>query len=117
MKLEAHHRIVLVEGNYLLLGAGGMVPGYVTEDEAKRWSPLLPLFDARWFVAPTDGVAEQRRRIILRHLETWTDAKTKMFNAQSAEEGAAKRADSNDVLNAHVIETCREHAGLVIDSV
>ena len=50
-------------------------------------------------------------------METWTDAKTEMFNAQSAEEGAAKRADSNDVLNAHVIETCREHADLVIDSI
>eukprot|EP00751_Fragilariopsis_kerguelensis_P013631 CAMPEP_0170762500 /NCGR_PEP_ID=MMETSP0733-20121128/2797_1 /TAXON_ID=186038 /ORGANISM="Fragilariopsis kerguelensis, Strain L26-C5" /LENGTH=244 /DNA_ID=CAMNT_0011102673 /DNA_START=214 /DNA_END=948 /DNA_ORIENTATION=+ len=115
--LKPTDRVVFVEGNYLLLGQGGMVPGYVTESEAERWRPLLKLFDATWFVTPKEGIPEQRRRLIGRHLETWTDTKTKMYRASSPEEGAAKRTDSNDVLNAHVVETCKEFASLVIESI
>jgi hypothetical protein len=54
---------------------------------------------------------------VARHLETWSDAKTKAWNATSAEEGATKRTDFNDVPNAHLIERCREFADLIIDSV
>jgi len=115
--LKPTNRVVFVEGNYLLLGQGGMVPGYVTESEAERWKPLLKLFDTTWFVTPKEGIPEQRRRLIGRHLETWTDTKTKMYRASSPEEGAAKRTDSNDVLNAHVVETCKEFASLVIESI
>ena len=52
-----------------------------------------------------------------RHLETWTDAKTEQWGAATAEEGAAKRTDANDVINARLIECCRPFADLVIDSV
>ena len=66
---------------------------------------------------PAGGVAEQRSRLIARHLETWTDAKTEQWGAATAEEGAAKRTDANDVINARLIECCRPFADLVIDSV
>ena len=47
----SYHTVVFVEGEYLLLGKGGMVPGYVTETESKRWKPLLEeVFDSTWFV-------------------------------------------------------------------
>ena len=39
-----------------------------------------------------------------------------MFKSKTAEEGAAKRADMNDVLNAFVVDACREHADLAIES-
>ncbi len=82
----SHHRVVFVEGEYLLLGKGGMVPGYVTETESKRWKPLLEIFDSTWFVTcqsdqnemvgteETQGwydfdFEEQRRRRRRYHLE------------------------------------------------
>ena len=142
-ELAPRHRAVFVEGNYVLLGAllrggggaGGGTGGeaaaaaalaaYAPDagaprpvaDEAARWAGVLDLFDERWFVAPAGGVAEQRGRLIARHLETWTDAKTAQWGAATAEEGAARRTDANDVINARLIECCRPFADLVIDSV
>lgn len=118
--LKPSQRVVFVEGNYLLLGAIDAAAAGVTEAEAKefaRWRPLLPLFDETWFVGPKDGVPEQRRRLIARHLETWSEAKTKAWAASTAEEGAAKRTDFNDVPNAHLVEKCRTRADHVIDSI
>lgn len=127
-ELLPSHQIVLVEGNYLLLGllatgsqvlekeVGGLSAEEVVT-EAQRWLPLLQLFDETWFVAPQDGVAEQRRRLVSRHLETWTPAKTAAWNAGSAEEGAEKRTDFNDVPNAHLIDCCRAFADLQIVSI
>ena len=58
---------------------------------------------------------EQRSRLIDRHLETWTEAKTKMFGV--GRQGAAVKADSNDVLNAIWVEAMsKDHADLIIDS-
>mmetsp|Transcript_154977 Transcript_154977/g.496707 ORF Transcript_154977/g.496707 Transcript_154977/m.496707 type:complete len:300 (-) Transcript_154977:288-1187(-) len=127
--LSPDDRIVLVEGNYLLLGALLRDAQALEEsaadfpdipslaDEAARWAPLLALFDEAWFVAPPGGVATQRERLVARHLQTWSDAKTAAWGASTAEEGAAKRTDFNDVPNARLIELCRAHADLVIDSV
>lgn len=44
------HKVVFVEGEFLLLGQNGMIPGYVTETESKRWKPLMDIFDSAWFV-------------------------------------------------------------------
>ncbi|KAJ8601375.1 hypothetical protein CTAYLR_005031 [Chrysophaeum taylorii] len=71
--LEPSHRVVLVEGNYLFLG----FLDDDDDDEMRRWRGLCPLFDDRWFVSPRGGVKEQRARLVRRHLETWSDAKTK----------------------------------------
>jgi len=126
-ELLPSHQIVLVEGNYLLLGllasgshtveeVGGLTTAEIVT-EAQRWLPLLPLFDETWFVAPQDGVAEQRRRLVNRHLATWTPAKTAAWSAATALEGAEKRTDFNDVPNAHLIDCCRSFADLQIVSV
>ena len=122
--LEPSHRIIFVEGNYLLLGAlSGKNEDLKTsllgdeETEAARWRPLLPLFDETWFVAPPKGIQEQRRRLVERHLETWSAEKTAMWRAATAREGAEKRTNFNDIPNAHLCEKCREHADVVIDSI
>jgi hypothetical protein len=57
---------------------------------------------------------EQRSRLIKRHLETWSEEKTKMWGA--GEEGATRKADANDVLNAQYIEGSKKYADLIIQS-
>ena len=46
----SRHKVVFVEGEFLLLGAEGMIPGYVTDTESKRWKPLIDVFDYTWFL-------------------------------------------------------------------
>lgn len=101
--LLASHRIVLCEGNYLL-----------NWDDA-AWSGLSNgLFDETWYISCPD-MEQQRQRLIKRHLETWTDEKSRLWGAGEA--GAAKKADSNDVVNAQLIEaTSKKHADRVIVS-
>lgn len=102
-KLKKSHKIVLVEGNYLL------------NFDAPEWAPLQGLFDEKWFISCSSS-EEQRRRLISRHLQTWTEEKTRMWGA--GEVGAAKKADANDVLNAQFVEeSSRKFADLVIESV
>ena len=89
-----------MEGNYLLL-----------DDE--RWAPLAALWDERWFVRCASA-AEQRKRLIARHLETWSEAKAAFWG--EGEAGAAARADANDVLNMELIAPSQKHADLTIES-
>ena len=105
--LSGEDAIVLCEGNYLLLGK-------LDGAEAARWRPLD--FDESWFVRPQGGVPEQRDRVVERHLETWTDEKTAAWGAASAREGAERRADSNDVPNAYLVDRCRGFACLEVES-
>ena len=105
--LSGEDAIVLCEGNYLLLGK-------LDGAEAERWRPLD--FDESWFVRPAGGVPEQRDRVVERHLETWTAEKTAAWGAASAREGAEKRADSNDVPNAYLVDRCRAFADLEVES-
>ena len=105
--LSGEDAIVLCEGNYLLLGK-------LDGAEAERWRPLD--FDESWFVRPAGGVPEQRDRVVERHLETWTDEKTAAWGAATAREGAEKRADSNDVPNAYLVDRCRSFACLEVES-
>lgn len=101
VRLERRHSLVLVEGNYLLLRSD------------PRWAPLDALWDERWWVQCAEP-AEQRRRLIARHLETWNDEKTARWGP--GETGAAKRADANDVLNMALVAGCARHADLVVES-
>ena len=100
--LHKSTKIVLLEGNYLLAWKN------------KRWAPLASIFDESWFITCKDA-DEQRSRLVKRHLETWSEEKTKMWGA--GEIGAGNKADSNDMLNAVWIdEMSKEFADLVIES-
>ena len=103
VRLERTHDIVLCEGNYLL-GAEG---------EEARWEPLLSLWDERWFIRCADAAA-QRQRLVMRHLETWSDEKAARWG--TGEAGAAAKADENDVLNMGLIAPCESKAERVIVS-
>ena len=56
----------------------------------------------------------QRERLIKRHLETWSEEKTKMWGPGT--EGATKKADANDVINAAFIVQTSKFADVMIDS-
>lgn len=79
ISLERTDRIVLVEGNYLLL-----------YDEAP-WGELKDLFDERWFVACDESVL--RERVIKRNAAAWG----------WDYERTAERVDTNDVPNARYV--------------
>ena len=93
---------MLVEGNYLL------------NWDDPRWSGLRDVFDECWFIRCVSPEG-QRQRLVRRHLETWTEEKTRMWGV--GEEGAARKADANDVLNAKFVEDHQKYADLVIDSI
>jgi pantothenate kinase len=102
VRLYKDTKIVLLEGNYLL--AWG--------DE--RWAPLQSIFDETWFIS-CESLENQRQRLVYRHLETWTEEKTKIWG--EGEEGAGKKADANDMLNAEWVDkTSRKFADLVVES-
>eukprot|EP01082_Thalassiosira_pseudonana_P008933 g7901.t1 g7901 contig26:529143-530086(+) len=104
VQLHSETKIVLLEGNYLL----------AWNDE--RWAPLQKerVFDETWYIACT-SLDEQRERLVQRHLETWSDEKSRMWG--EGELGAGKKADANDMLNLEWIEEMsREHADLIIES-
>jgi len=55
-------------------------------------------------------------RLVERHLETWSDEKTKIWGEGQA--GARAKAEANDIKNARwIAEMSRKHADLVIESV
>ena len=102
VELKASHRIVLCEGNYLLN----------FDDES--WSGLREVFDEKWFIS-CKHPEQQRTRLIMRHLETWTAEKERMWGP--GEIGAANKADANDVLNAIFVENHKTYADVLIESI
>ncbi|RZU48398.1 hypothetical protein EV385_0112 [Krasilnikovia cinnamomea] len=81
-------RLILTEGNYLLL-------------DDPRWAAARPLFDEVWFVELPD--AERLRRLIARHVR---------FG--KAEEAALAWATGTDERNAALIAATRDRADLVV---
>ncbi|GJN94728.1 hypothetical protein Rhopal_007819-T1 [Rhodotorula paludigena] len=79
VKIEPHHRIVLVEGTFLML------------DEAP-WSSIAQEVDERWFYDVPEEVALQR--VVQRHIAAGLAA-----DRQAAE----AKALANDVLNAQLV--------------
>lgn len=139
--VKESHQIILVEGNYLILGllmpeidktTNGSLGGSKLEqgcsdllcpipigEEVMRWTDAAALWDETWFVAPPGdhAVETQRDRIIERSLETWNPSKTKAWGGKTDRDAAIKRAEFNDVRNARLVECCRSYADLVIDSI
>ena len=102
--LNSKTKIVLLEGNYLLSWRDS------------RWQPLQAnnVFDETWFIS-CKNLADQRERLVRRHLETWSEEKTKMWG--SGEQGAGAKADANDMLNlVWINEMSQGYADLSIES-
>jgi pantothenate kinase len=83
------HRLVVTEGNYLLLDQPG-------------WSDVLPLLDETWFVQGDDEV--RRTRLVQRHVE------------HGKEPDAAHRwANVSDQANAEIVARTRKAADVLVD--
>ena len=68
---------------------------------------------SQWYVS-CGSIEVQRTRLIQRHLETWSEEKTRMWG--EGEVGASKKADANDVLNAQYIVQSAKYADTIIES-
>lgn len=102
VKIEKHNKIILVEGLYLLC----------TDDP--NWHELEALWDDKWYIDVS--LEETKRRLVERHLKTWNEEKTKIFGG-SGPKAAARKAESNDILNAKSIRKhAKKHASLIISN-
>ena len=101
VELKKNHRIVLVEGNYLLLYQDPL------------WAPLKSLFDQRWFIK-CESLDAQRSRVAIRHLQTWTIEKERMWG--KGIEGATAKVDTSDFLNMQLVNTTACYADRIICS-
>ncbi|KAI1756083.1 P-loop containing nucleoside triphosphate hydrolase protein [Xylaria castorea] len=86
------HRIVIFEGNYVVL-------------DKQPWSEAAGLMDERWFVDVDFDVA--RRRLVARHVKA---------GIAKDEDEARKRADENDLVNGRQIVENRTHVHEVVVS-
>eukprot|EP00238_Polyblepharides_amylifera_P011673 CAMPEP_0196584244 /NCGR_PEP_ID=MMETSP1081-20130531/46360_1 /TAXON_ID=36882 /ORGANISM="Pyramimonas amylifera, Strain CCMP720" /LENGTH=338 /DNA_ID=CAMNT_0041905383 /DNA_START=56 /DNA_END=1072 /DNA_ORIENTATION=+ len=91
ISISPHTRIVLVEGNYLLL-------------DYYPWSELTSLFDEKWFIDCDIDVAMDR--VERRHV----------FSGWSPEEAITKVKD-NDRINALLIQSTSRWADVIIPSI
>lgn len=93
IKIEPIHRIVIIEGNYVLL-------------KDPNWKDVGSLVDERWKIHVETKTA--RDRIVKRHLQSGV--------ANTVEE-AIERCDNNDMINAQYIRMNSCVPDLVIESV
>jgi len=91
LEVKQTDRVVLVEGNYLLL-------------EQEPWRELRSLFDDTWFMECEDE--ELRARVVQRNARAWG----------WDEDRTAARVDSNDMVNAQLVQGCRDRAELKLVS-
>ena len=77
--IRAHHRVVIIEGNYTAL-------------DRPAWAATARLFDELWFVDVPFDVA--RRRLIERHV---------IAGIAADEDEARRRADESDLVNGREI--------------
>ena len=100
--ITQHNKIIFVEGLYLLC----------TDDP--EWKELDGLWDDKWFIDVS--LEETKRRLVERHLKNWDEQKTKQYGG-SGPEAAAKKAETNDMINARCIKRhSRHHASLIISN-
>lgn len=99
--LSKTHKIVLVEGLYLLWA------------QDSRWEPLQALWDEKWFVKCL-SLDEQRERLIQRSLENWSDLKIQNWGA--GREGAVAKVDANDGPNMDIVAPSKNYADVIIES-
>eukprot|EP00539_Tryblionella_compressa_P005374 CAMPEP_0178762036 /NCGR_PEP_ID=MMETSP0744-20121128/16323_1 /TAXON_ID=913974 /ORGANISM="Nitzschia punctata, Strain CCMP561" /LENGTH=245 /DNA_ID=CAMNT_0020416677 /DNA_START=315 /DNA_END=1052 /DNA_ORIENTATION=- len=100
VKFEPHHKIVFVEGIYVLW--------------KEKYPDLFSLWDDRWFVQ-CPSRQEQIDRLVNRSIKTWTEKKAKQWG--QGLEGARKRVEVNDVTNMDAIKHCNQYADEIIVTV
>jgi pantothenate kinase len=83
------HRLVITEGNYLLLDSPG-------------WTDVLPLLDETWYVEVDDDL--RRERLVKRHIA----------NGRSPDD-ALRWANASDQANAEVVARTRKVADILVD--
>jgi len=83
------HRLVITEGNYLLLDSPG-------------WSDVLPLLDETWYVEVDDEL--RRERLVKRHIA----------NGRSPDE-ALRWTNVSDQANAEIVARTRKVADVLVD--
>ncbi|KAF3662517.1 putative E3 ubiquitin-protein ligase RGLG1-like isoform X1 [Capsicum annuum] len=89
--VNLQHKIVIVEGNYLLLGDGA-------------WKELSSMFDEKWFIDV--DIEKAMQRVLKRHISTG-----------KLPDAAKWRIDYNDRPNAELIMKSKKNADLVIKSI
>ncbi len=89
--VTTHHKVVLVEGNYLLL-------------DIEPWKQIKGILDFTYFINCDESIL--RDRVIKRHMKTGR-----------SEEEAIERVETNDILNAREIQLAISRADKVIQSV
>ena len=88
--IQPYHRLIVVEGNYLL-------------NDGPPWDRVRPLLDEVWFVdAPREVITQ---RLLERHMR-----------AGRSREDAEKKIASTDIPNAEIIEGTRLRADRIIQS-
>ena len=86
--IEKRHKIIIVEGNYLLL-------------DTCPWNELAELFDESWFIEASPGITKER--LLTRHVRTGRSI-----------EDALRKIESTDAPNAELIIQTRPRANKVI---
>jgi len=99
--LEPHHKIVFVEGIYMLW----------KDDKNNEWGRLFDLWDEKWFIE-CPSREDQIERLVNRSLKTWTEKKVKLWGKGRA--GALMRVNFNDLKNADIIRHCSQFADEII---
>jgi pantothenate kinase len=89
--VAADTRLVIVEGNYLLL-------------DSEPWRQIRPLLDEVWFVEVSEPVRIER--LVARHVEF----------GRSVAEAQARATRGSDAANAELVAATRSRADLVIDT-
>lgn len=89
--VNLQHKIIIVEGNYLLLEDG-------------VWKEISSLFDEKWFI--DIDIDKAMQRVLKRHISTGKPADIAM-----------QRVENNDRLNAELIMKSKKNADIIIKSV
>jgi pantothenate kinase len=83
------HRLVITEGNYLLLDSPG-------------WTDVLPLLDETWYVEVDDDL--RRERLVERHIASGRSA-----------DDALRWTNVSDQANAEIVARTRKAADILVD--
>jgi len=118
IEYDPSYQLIIVEGNYLLLGA--IEKKFLNNEdylECQRWKPLLDLFNEFWFIKLRNGIPEQRNRLIKRHLENWSNEQTIFWECYDEKEAAEKQTDFNDIPNTNLVSKCEKYADKIVISI